>query len=108
MDCINQLQEYMSFKRNKKNAWAIALEKVLAEAVDEVPEGWLNTYGIAKEMGLSEEQAGKAVTILKQKGKVEVRKFRVKSNGKTGIIKKICYYRLISEPSKKTSRAQGS
>ena len=47
-------------------------------------------------MGLSEEQAGKAVTTLKRSGQLEVKKFRIKTMGKTGLIKNVCHYRLIS------------
>lgn len=84
------------FKRNLKSQWAKALAVVLERDVDEVPKGWLKMSEVAKEMNLSEEQAGKAITLLKQKGMVEAKKFKIKTDKKTKMIRPTFHYRLIS------------
>lgn len=83
------------FRRNVNSEWAKALESVLELQTEEVPKGWLKLNEIAKQMNLSEEQAGKTVTILKNKGLVEMRKFRIRTDKKTKMIRATCHYRLL-------------
>lgn len=83
------------FRRNQKSEWAKALESVLEQQTEEVPSGWLKLSEIAKQMNLSEEQAGKTVTILKNRGLVEMKKFKIRTDKKTKMIRATCHYRLI-------------
>ena len=92
----------MSVKANKKSDWAIALDKLTASEVDEIPEGFKTSIQIAKDMGLSREQANKGITRLKKAKMLETRKFKIRTSGKHGLIKYVDHYRLI------TSSAKGS
>lgn len=83
-------------KRDKKNEWVIALEKLLTKDVDEVPHGWKTRNHIAREMGVSPNQASKCITRLKRAKMIEVQKFKIKSAGKYGLIKRIDHYRLLN------------
>jgi len=87
----------MSIKRNKNNEWVIALENLIIREIDEVPAGWKTREQIAKEMGVSPNQASKCITRLKRAKMTEVRKFRIRSSGKHGIIKRIDHYKLGSD-----------
>lgn len=87
----------MSFKRCPKSKWVMALDRVLEKTIDEVPEGWLTASQVAKEMNLSPEQAGKAITIMKKSGAIEMRRFRTKTCGKTGMVRMTCHYRLTNK-----------
>lgn len=91
------------FRRNPKSDWAKALAVAMEREVDEVPSDWLKVSDIAVQMGLSDEQAGKAVTLLVRKGMAEVKKFRIKTNKKTKMVRPTCHYRLISS-TKETGR----
>jgi len=86
------------FRRNPKSEWAKALESVLELQTEVVPKGWLKLDEIAKEMNLSGEQAGKTVTLLKNKGLVEMRKFKIRTDKKTKMIRLTCHYRLLKNP----------
>lgn len=83
------------FRRNVNSEWAKALESVLELQTEEVPKGWLKLNEIAKQMNLSEEQAGKTVTLLKNRGLVEMRKFKIRTDKKTKMIRATCHYRLL-------------
>ena len=83
------------FRRNQKSEWAKALESVLEQQTEEVPKGWLKLCEIAKQMNVSDEQAGKTVTRVKDKGLVEMKKFKIRTSKKTKMIRATCHYRLI-------------
>ena len=91
------------FRRNPKSDWAKALAVAMEREVDEVPSDWLKVSDIAVQMGLSDEQAGKAVTLLVRKGMAEMKKFRIKTSKKTKMVRPTCHYRLISSV-KETAR----
>ncbi|NBR24753.1 MAG: hypothetical protein EBU08_13470 [Micrococcales bacterium] len=94
----------MSVKRNRRSEWVIALERVLIQVVDDVPGGWKTREQIAKEMGVSPNQASKCITKLKRAGAVEIAKYKIKSSGKHGIIRRIDHYRLVKSNLGKLSR----
>lgn len=91
----------MSIKRDNKSEWVIALKKLMTTEIDEIPEGFLTRDQIAKNMGVSPNQASKTITRLKRAKMVEVRKFKIKTQAKTGIIKQIDHYRLLKSSSQK-------
>lgn len=91
-------------KRDRKSEWVIALEKLMVQEIDIVPAGWKTRDQIAKEMGVSPNQASKCITLLKRAKMTEVRKFKIKSAGKHGIIKRIDHYRLIGSDFSKLKR----
>jgi len=86
------------FRRNQNSEWAKALERVLELQTEVVPKEWLKLDEIAKEMNLSGEQAGKTVTLLKNMGLVEMRKFKIRTDKKTKMIRSTCHYRLLKNP----------
>ena len=90
----------MSIKRDKKSEWVIALNKLINSEIDEVPKGWQTREQIAKSMGVSPNQASKGITRLKRAKLLEVKKFKIKSSGKHGIIKRIDHYKLITSSAK--------
>lgn len=91
----------MSIKRDNKSEWVIALKKLMTTEIDEVPEGFLTRDQIARNMGVSPNQASKTITKLKRAKMIEVGKFKIKSSGKTGIIKYIDHYKLLKVSSQK-------
>jgi len=94
----------MSIKRDKKNEWVIALEKLIVQEIDVVPVGWKTREQIAKEMGVSPNQASKCITRLKRAKMTEVKKFKIKSSGKHGIVKMIDHYKLVGSDLGKLKR----
>jgi len=101
MDCEYRFQINMSIKRDKKSEWVIALNKLITNEIDEVPEGWRTREEIAKDMGVSPNQASKGITRLKRAKMIDVQKFKIKSSGKYGIVKRIDHYRLVKSSSQK-------
>lgn len=92
----------MSLKRDNKSEWVIALNKLMATEIDEVPKDWKTRDQIAKDMGLSPNQASKIITRLKRAKMIEVQKFKIKTQAKTGIIKQIDHYRLLTSSAKES------
>lgn len=88
-------------KRDKKSEWVIALNKLISTDIEEVPDGWKTREHIAKDMGVSPNQASKGITRLKRAKMIEVKKFKIKSAGKYGIVKRIDHYRLVKSSSQK-------
>lgn len=81
-------------KRDKKCEWVVALDRLIHKEIDEVPKGWKTREQIAVEMGVSSNQASKVLKRLKDGNMLKVCKFKVKSSGKYGIIRKIDHYML--------------
>jgi predicted ArsR family transcriptional regulator len=98
----------MSLKRGGNTPWIKALQSVLNKQTDDVPEGWLTSEQVGKQMNLSFGQASKFLAMMIQDGVVEKKKFKVLSKHGTGIVRPTEHYRLISVPNKKTSKGQGS
>lgn len=91
----------MSIKRDNKSEWVIALKKLMTTEIDEVPVGWKTREQVAKDIGVSSNQASKIITKLKRAKMIEVGKFKIRSSGKTGIIKYIDHYKLVKASSQK-------
>lgn len=83
-------------KRNRASEWVMALEELICKEVDKVPDGWKTRDGIAREMGVSANQASKCITRLKRAKMIDVQKFKIKSAGKHGLIKRIDHYKLLN------------
>jgi hypothetical protein len=98
----------MSLKRGGNTPWIKALQSVLEKQTDDVPEGWLTSEQVGKQMNLNFGQASKFLAMMIQDGVVEKKKFKVLSKHGTGIVRPTEHYRLISAPNKKTSKGQGS
>jgi predicted transcriptional regulator len=98
----------MSLKRGGNTPWIKALQAVLEKQTDDVPEGWLTSEQVGKQMNLNFGQASKFLALMIQDGVVEKKKFKVLSKHGTGIVRPTEHYRLISAPNKKTSKGQGS
>ena len=84
-------------KRDKKSEWVIALNKLISTDIEEVPEGWKTREHIARDMGVSPNQASKGITRLKRAKMIDVQKFKIRSSGKHGIVKRIDHYRLVKK-----------
>ena len=98
----------MSFRRTIKGEWAEALEKVLIKDVDEVPSDFLTSEQACKKLGVSLSQGTKWLAMMKKAGVVEMKKFKIKTKGKTGVIRSTDHYRLTSLPNKKILKVQRS
>lgn len=85
----------MSFRRAVKGEWAEALEKILVRSVDEVPKEWLTSEQACKKLGVSVSQGTKWLALMKKGKIVEMKKFRIKTSGKTGVIRLTDHYRLL-------------
>jgi hypothetical protein len=62
-------------------SWIKALSKAIVSDADEVPKEWKTTTQIAKEIGKSRRSASTAISILIEKKLVEIKKFKIISNG---------------------------
>lgn len=86
----------MSFKRSVKGEWAEALQKVLIKDVDEIPNGWLTSFEACKKLGVSVSQGTKWLAIMRKSGVIEMKKFKIRTSGRTGVVRLTEHYRLIS------------
>ncbi|NDC18765.1 MAG: hypothetical protein EBZ87_00645 [Microbacteriaceae bacterium] len=98
----------MSLKRGGNTPWIKALQVVLQKQTDEIPEGWLTSEEVGRQMNIKFGQASKFLRIMIKDGLVEKRKFKVISKHGTGLVRPTEHYRLIYEPNKKTSKGKGS
>ena len=65
---------------DKKTADRFAKALSTIEVADNVPEGWVTTREIAEAQGLSTSQVHKKLHVLLAKGKVETKRFRIKTS----------------------------
>lgn len=98
----------MSFKRSVSGEWADALQRVLIKDVDDIPNGWLTSHQACKQLGVSVSQGTKWLAMMRKAGVIQMKKFKIKTSGRTGVIRLTEHYRLVSAPNKKTSKGQGS
>ena len=80
--------------RNTDTRWAKTLINALKNDVEDVPDGWLTSDGVGKEMGVARTQALKMLKTLREKDLVETRFYRVCVNKEYGVVRKVAFYRL--------------
>lgn len=95
-------------RRDSNSEWVVALNKVINRQIDEVPAGWKTTEQISKDMAVSVNQASKCITKLKRAKMIEVKKFKIKTSGKHGLIKSVDHYKLITSSAKESRQKESA
>lgn len=80
---------------DKLKALCLAVQKMTASKVDEVPEGWFSADQIAKQSNIDPSTAVRRMKGMIKSGDIEVRKFKTMTS--RGIYP-VPYYRLKEEP----------
>jgi hypothetical protein len=79
----NQRQMGVAHGHRGAVSWAESLGVALVETSDTVPAGWQTTEQIAREIGLSVRATSELIARKRKLGRVEMKRFRIRSGGTT-------------------------
>ena len=68
---------------------------LIIKDVDEIPNGWLTSFEACKKLGVSVSQGTKWLAIMRKSGVIEMKKFKIRTSGRTGVVRLTEHYRLV-------------